>query len=344
VLNPSTSETALSSSPLVTVVIPAFNAESFIGEAIASIRCQTIEDWQLIVVDDGSADQTLSAAREAAGDDRRIRLIRFDRNEGISTASNAGFDAAQGEFIARVDSDDRVLPHRLAAQVAAFMANERLAAAGSNVSVFGDVPDGIAYCAKGDANIKARLLDGLNTISGGTLMVRRSFVRKHGIRFDDAARSAEDIGYLASVMAAGGQLENVNEVLTEHRSHRGSFTNSRGDVAVPWLQTMRRRLLALWYPDLDPSDIERIVIPFLNTYPNSSDEPIAIVSAINRLVSTQAVDFGQDVSIVHGILLDRMRKMLGIYQDNKLLDAPQIQAIRHFVAPATRDALDQLTF
>jgi len=72
-----------------------------------------------------------------------------------------------------------------------------------------------------------------------------------------------------------------------------------------------------------PERHRRIVIPFLNTYPNSSDEPIAIVSAINRLVSTQAVDFGQDVSIVHGILLDRMRKMLGIYQDNMLLDAPQ---------------------
>jgi len=115
---------------------------------------------------------------------------RFDRNEGIRTASNAGFDAAQGEFIARVDSDDRAVPNRLAAQVAAFRENHRLAAAGSHASVFGDVPDGIAYCAQRDANIKARLLDGLNTISGGNLMVRRSFVRAHGIRFDDFARSA----------------------------------------------------------------------------------------------------------------------------------------------------------
>ncbi|KIG10250.1 glycosyl transferase family 2 [Caballeronia concitans] len=339
---PLTPKTALSSSPLVTVVIPAFNAEPFIGEAIASIQRQTLEDWQLIVVDDGSTDQTLSAARQAAGDDPRIRLIRFDRNEGISAASNAGFDAARGEFIARVDSDDRAVPHRLAAQVAAFRNSDRLAAAGSHASVFGDVPDGVAYCAQGDANIKARLLDGVNTISGGTLMVRRSFVRAHDIRFDETARSAEDIGYLAAVMAAGGELANIDEVLTEHRSHRGSFTNSQTDIAGPWLQTARRRLLALWYPGLDAGDIERIVIPFLQVYPGWTDEVLAIVSSIDRLVTARAVDYGQDVSVVHAIILDRMRKMLGIYQDNKLIDETQIRTIRHFVAPATRDALDQL--
>ncbi|MDR5739043.1 MULTISPECIES: glycosyltransferase family A protein [unclassified Caballeronia] len=334
----------MSSSPLVTVVIPAFNAEPFIGEAIASVQRQTLEDWQLIVVDDGSTDQTLSAARQAAGDDKRIRLIRFDRNEGISAASNAGFDAARGEFIARVDSDDRAVPHRLAAQVAAFRENERLAAAGSHASVFGDVPDGVAYCAQGDGNIKARLLDGLNTISGGTLMVRRAFVRAHGVRFDDCARSAEDLDYLTLVMAAGGQLANVDEVLTEHRSHPGSFTNSQTDIAGPWLQTARRRLLALWYPDLDPRDIERIVILFLNVYPGVTDELFAIVKAIDRLVSARAADFGQDVAIVHEIVLDRMTRMLGIYQDNKVIDASQIRTIRHFVAPQMRAALDKLSF
>ncbi|BBU30040.1 hypothetical protein BTHE68_37740 [Burkholderia sp. THE68] len=237
----------MSSSPLVTAVIPAFNAESLIGEAIASIQAQTIEDWELIVVDDGSADQTLAAARQAAGDDRRIRLIRFDRNEGISIASNAGFDAARGEFIARLDSDDRALPTRFAVQVEAFRESRRLAAAGSHARVFGEgVPDGsVAYCTLGDADLKARLFEGFNTLSGGTLMVRRSFVREHRIRFDDDAGSAEDLDYAVSVMIAGGQLANVDQVLTEHRNHSGNFTKTREDLARPGLQISVSRLVGL---------------------------------------------------------------------------------------------------
>ncbi|SAK89283.1 glycosyl transferase family 2 [Caballeronia temeraria] len=332
----------MSSFPLVTVVIPAFNAEAYIGEAIASIQCQTLESWELIVVDDGSSDQTRSVARHAAGGDPRVRIIRFDRNQGISTASNAGFDAARGEFIARLDADDRALPHRLAAQVNAFRECDRLAVAGSHARVFGDVPDGIAHCAMGDGNIKARLLDGANTISGGTLMVRRAFVRKHHVRFDDRSASAEDLDYLTSVMAAGGKLANVDQVLTEHRSHRGSFTNSRTDIAEPWLQTARRRLLSLWYPSLDPSDIDLVLAPFLSVYPGSTDAMLTIVRAIDRFVAARARDLGQDVSIVQEIVIDRLEKMLGIYIDNKLLDASHVQAMRYLVSPRTASAFDAL--
>ncbi|KAK42549.1 glycosyltransferase [Caballeronia jiangsuensis] len=336
-----THKTASPSSPLVTVVIPAFNAEAFIGEAIASIQEQTLEDWELIVVDDGSADHTLSAARQAAGDDRRVRLIRFDRNQGISTASNAGFDAARGHFIARLDSDDRALPHRLATQVAAFRGNDRLAAAGSHARIFGDVPDGIALCALGDGNIKARLLDGLNTISGGTLMLRRAFIRKHDVRFDDHIPSAEDLHYLTSIMAAGGELANVDQVLTEHRSHRASFTNSQRDIAGPWLQTARRRLVSLWYPGLDADDVENIVIPFLKVYPGSTDAFFTIVRAVDKLVVAKPDDFGQDTSVVHEILIDRLGKMADIYRDNELIDASHVRVIRNFVSPTTRAAFDR---
>ncbi|BBU28961.1 fucosyltransferase [Burkholderia sp. THE68] len=337
-----TPENALKSPPLVSVVIPAFNAERFIGEAIASIQQQTLEDWQLIVVDDGSTDQTMSAARHAAGDDQRIRLIRFDRNEGVSVASNAGFDAAQGEFIARLDADDRAVPARLAAQVEAFRDCDRLAAAGSHALVFGDVPEGIAHCSLGDADIKAHLLDGLNTISGGTLMVRRSFIREHHIRFDDRSASAEDLDYLAAIMAAGGRLSNVDEVLTEHRSHRASLTNSRHDVARDCLQAARGRLLSLWYPGLEPRDIDLIVAAFLHIYAPHTEGLLDMIRAIDRLVSTQARDFGQDVSIVHDIVLERLAKAVGVYRDHALLNKSHVEAIRHFVSPATRAVIDRL--
>ena len=331
----------MSSSPLVTAVIPAFNAESLIGEAIASIQAQTIEDWELIVVDDGSADQTLAAARQAAGDDRRIRLIRFDRNEGISIASNAGFDAARGEFIARLDSDDRALPTRFAVQVDAFRESRRLAAAGSHARVFGEgVPDGsVAYCTLGDADLKARLFEGFNTLSGGTLMVRRSFVREHRIRFDDDAGSAEDLDYAVSVMIAGGQLANVDQVLTEHRNHSGNFTKTREDLARPGLRKFRCRVLSVWYPSLAARDIDLIVAMWERFDPPFTDSFLDTMRAVDRLVVANVMDFGQNTSIVPGVVVDRLAYLANHYRDH--LDASAIQAARSYVSPAVRTMLEQ---
>ena len=337
-----TDKTALSSSPLVTVVIPAFNAESFIGEAIASIQCQTLDDWQLIVVDDGSADQTTPAARAAAGDDNRIRLIRFDRNQGISAASNAGFDAARGEFIARLDADDRSLPERLATQVAAFRACDQLSAAGTHVRIIGggDRDGQYAFCTLGDADLKARLVEGFNTISGGTLMVRRSFVRQHQIRFDEGIGSAEDLDYLISVMAAGGQIGNVDEVLTEHRDHDNNFTKTRLDLARPGLFNMRRRVVALWYPGLETHEVDLIAGLWYGIDFGRFDNLLNAVRAVDRLVVTSAQDYGQNTSIVHDIVLNCLAAVVAGHRDR--LDASHIEAMRFFVSSAVSDMLGRL--
>lgn len=332
----------MSSAPLVTVVIPAFNAQAFVGDAIASIQRQTLDDWQLIVVDDGSTDQTTATALQAAGNDPRSRVIRFEQNQGISTASNAGFDAGRGEFIARLDADDLALPTRLAAQVAAFRDRDGLAAAGSHARVFGDAPGGIAYCALGDANIKARLFFGLNTIGGSTIMVRRSFVREHRIRFNDDLTSAEDLDYLTSIMAAGGQLANVDEVLLENRVHARSFTQSRQHTGLEYLQRFRRRILSLWYPGLDPQDIDLVVAMFAEPYAPHIDHLLATVRAIDRLLVARADDYGQDTSVVHALILERLPKMTALYRDHGLFNASHLQAVRCFASPAITLALDPL--
>ncbi|HZF82695.1 MAG TPA: glycosyltransferase family 2 protein [Burkholderiaceae bacterium] len=331
----------MSTPPLVTIVIPAFNTASFIGEAIASVRAQTLDDWQLTVVDDGSADDTLSAAQAAAGNDPRIQIIRFERNAGISAASNAGFDAARGEFIARLDSDDRALPNRLAVQVAAFRSNERLAAAGSSARIFG-AADGVAPAVLGDANLKARLSWSPNTIGGNSMMVRRAFVRRHGIRFDDDLRSSEDLDYIASVVAAGGELANVDEVLFEHRAHAGSFTHSQHALARSQLQIVRRRILRLWYPQLAGEDIDHVVAMFVEPYAPQLDALLNTVRALDRLLKAAPADYGQDNAVVHSILLERLPAMATLYRDHQLLNASHLQAVRCFAHPAIGEALDTL--
>ncbi len=101
---------------MVTVVIPAHNAAEFVGEAIDSVIGQEWENWELIVVDDGSSDQTAAVVERYARKDDRIRLIR-QPNAGVAAARNAGIAQARGAYIAPLDADDQWLAHKLSDQV-----------------------------------------------------------------------------------------------------------------------------------------------------------------------------------------------------------------------------------
>ena len=99
----------------VSVVMPVYNREAFVAEAIASVLAQTFTAFELIIVDDGSTDAT--PAIIARVDDPRVRVLR-QSHAGISTAMNTGVHAARGEYLARLDSDDLWRPEMLATQVA----------------------------------------------------------------------------------------------------------------------------------------------------------------------------------------------------------------------------------
>jgi glycosyltransferase involved in cell wall biosynthesis len=106
----------LSSEPAVSVVMPMYNAAPYVGEAVRSVLGQTFSDFELIVIDDGSKDDSATEVERAAKGDARLRLIR-QSNSGVSVASNKGTELARGEFLARADSDDICLPNRLEKQV-----------------------------------------------------------------------------------------------------------------------------------------------------------------------------------------------------------------------------------
>jgi glycosyltransferase involved in cell wall biosynthesis len=103
--------------PLVSVLMTAYNAESFIGEAIQSILQQTYKNLELIIVDDKSTDKTFSIAKHFVKQDSRIRLYRLPKNVGPSIASNFGIQKARGSFLARMDADDSAFPNRIRKQV-----------------------------------------------------------------------------------------------------------------------------------------------------------------------------------------------------------------------------------
>ncbi|WP_299694785.1 glycosyltransferase [uncultured Tateyamaria sp.] len=109
---------SVADTPLISVIVPIYDVADHVGACIASLRAQIHRDFEVLMIDDGSPDDSATRAQEAAGDDPRFRLIRQD-NAGLSAARNRGLDAARGAYVAFVDSDDTLCPDFLSLMLAA---------------------------------------------------------------------------------------------------------------------------------------------------------------------------------------------------------------------------------
>lgn len=139
--------------PLVSVITPSYNSSQLIAETLKSVMSQTVSDWEMIIIDDCSTDNSIEVIQSFVDRDSRIKLIRLSVNSGAAVARNKGIEIAQGRYIAFLDSDDSWLPNKLEKQIA-FMQDNSYSftfAAYDKVNEFGEllghvgVPEKVAY-------------------------------------------------------------------------------------------------------------------------------------------------------------------------------------------------------
>ena len=121
----------MTEAPLVSVIINAYNVEPYFAECLDSVLAQTLQDFEAIVINDGSTDATAAIAEAYARRDTRIRLFHNERNLGIPATINRALAHSRGEFIAKLDADDVTMPERLAGQVAYLRAHPEVVMVGS---------------------------------------------------------------------------------------------------------------------------------------------------------------------------------------------------------------------
>jgi teichuronic acid biosynthesis glycosyltransferase TuaG len=109
---------------IVSIVMPTYNSEKFVREAIDSVRAQTFDDWELIIVDDASIDETLKIIQSTYAKDPRVKILTQDFNQGAAIARNKAIAEARGRFIAFLDSDDLWRPQKLEIQVSLLMESD----------------------------------------------------------------------------------------------------------------------------------------------------------------------------------------------------------------------------
>lgn len=211
--------------PLVTVVMPAFNASSHISHAINSILSQTFADFELLVIDDGSTDGTASIVRSYT--DRRIRLVSHERNRGLSAARNIGLGHAAGEFIAWLDADDWSQPDRLGWQVSVMRRNPDVGICGGWVRPFGGVENRRWTYPKTDRYLRTQLLFD-DPLATSAVMMRRSLFTEGQIQFDPEMAPAEDYDYWQRASALC-RLVTIPRVLAHYRLHEGQTSARHRD-------------------------------------------------------------------------------------------------------------------
>ncbi|WYD80825.1 MAG: glycosyltransferase [Candidatus Electrothrix gigas] len=227
------------SNPLVSIVMPLYNSEAFIRETLDSLLCQTYSDFELIIVDDGSVDQSLAIVGSYT--DKRIRLIEQKTNQGIAATLNRGLDAASGKYIARIDSDDIALPNRLACQVAYLEKKHDVVALGSRIFRFGELHDSIDIRPLAAEACAAFLLFATPFVHP-TVMMRRSVLEELALRYDPQFSCTEDYEFWER-LSWRGKIANVEEQLLKYRIRSGGVTGTEMDKMRIQQQRIQSRML-----------------------------------------------------------------------------------------------------
>ena len=208
--------------PKISVVMPVYNSERYLREAIDSILAQTFSDFEFIIIDDGSQDSSPDIVRSYT--DKRIRFYQNEHNMGVAATLNRGLDLASGEYIARMDSDDISLPERFEKQIVYLETYPDIAVCGTNVRFFG-AKRGIHICSDTPEQMRVDLLFN-SCLAHPSVMMRGNLFREYGLRYEEQFNGIEDYAMWVSI-SQKFKLGCVQDILLEYRIHPKQITQQR---------------------------------------------------------------------------------------------------------------------
>jgi glycosyltransferase involved in cell wall biosynthesis len=241
---------------LVSVVMPVFNAERFVGQAIESILTQTYRNLEFLILNDGSTDRTEEIVKSFH--DQRIRYFRSESNLGLVSQLNSGLANTSGKYIVRMDADDIARPNRIERQVLFMENHPEIGVSGSNVVSFNTHKKFLkSVLPEGHDEICTHFLFG-NSIYHPSIIIRRSVLLAHGVQYTKGTDTSED--YVLYVdLHEKTKLANLQEVLLNYRLHDAnvSKTNRTGQQQI--IDAKRRLYVLKFLQGVDSSTADRLV-------------------------------------------------------------------------------------
>jgi len=209
--------------PIVSIIMPVYNAREYVAESIDSIRSQTIKRWELLIIDDHSTDGSWKILQDYAKRDKRIQLFRNRTNLGLVKSLNKIIPYTKGEFVARMDADDISLPNRLKKQIALLRKQPELVACGGQEYIIDT--NGVNIAEKHfPTNPKScyQLIANIMVIQPPVLMARGDIFRT--LQYDNHIFKNDDISIHFKLLQHG-KFSNVKDIIFKYRRREDSLTH-----------------------------------------------------------------------------------------------------------------------
>lgn len=228
---------------MISIITPVFNAEKYLQPAFEAIKAQTYSDWEWIVTDDCSHDQSLKILEQIAAQDSRVRVFKNLMNSGTSVARNNGLDQARGDYVAFLDADDLWLPTKLARQLQ-FMEEKKITFSCHNYEIMNEAGGFIKH-VKIPELVTSYDLEAYNPLATSFVMIHREIIKD--LRFDSSLRRRQDWVFWFQLIKGKRFCFTLQENLGRYRkdSVNSISKNKVHMAAIQW--TMYRRYFQLGF-------------------------------------------------------------------------------------------------
>ena len=233
--------------PKVSVLMPVYNGEKYIAQAMDSVLSQSYRDFELLVIDDGSTDA--SAEIIASYSDKRVRYVANPTNLGLAGARNRAIEVSSGEYFAWLDCDDISRPDRLIEQITLLDANPNMGLCGTWVRTLGLNPEHVWRYPTDPEFVRGRMLFD-DPVATSSVMMRRSCQASEEIHFDTRFPPAEDYDLWVRISRLNG-ICNIPKVLTLYRIHPNQISTIKHEQQKKAVWAIQSRLLQQL--QIDPS-------------------------------------------------------------------------------------------
>lgn len=289
--------------PRVTVLMPTYNVAPWVEEAIQSVLNQTYRDFELLVVDDASTDNTLDRVR--AIDDPRIRIASFPNNVGLSENLNRGLDIIDTELVARMDGDDIAEPDWLETGIHVLDTHPEVGICSFGFQFFG-AKNSLVRFPEQHEDSKAQMLFGCTVI---VPVFRRAVMADNHLRYSTEAFPAEDYMMWSNVYPLT-QIYNVQRTLFHYRTHPTQISTSRREAQIVKSNEVRLKMLHWLNPDFSDEEKRFFLDVFVPCKINSKGDVTKLKDFAQLLIdrnthgnySTEALRRKFKFHIAYGVL------------------------------------------
>lgn len=267
--------------PKISVIMPAYNAEKYIKEAIDSILMQTFADFEFIIIDDGSTDRTAEIVNSYS--DSRIRFCPNERNMGVAATLNRGLGLAYGEYIARMDADDISMQERFSKQADYLDAHPDVTVCGTAIELFRDgAIIGTHFYSIKPEKIKEDLFFSCGIAHPSVMMRRTSILELGG--YDPAFNGMEDYELWCRV-AENSKIAVLPELLLRYRIHGGQVTQNPSPKYREQMRKLKQRQITQLGVNASPEEFNAYAAYCMGTLERNYSEIAALERFFEKAIA-----------------------------------------------------------